>query len=618
MSEIVENPKLKLKSIYELLCNEEGKPESFFIPSYQRGYRWTEQQVKELLEDIWEFICKKNKDEFYCLQPIVVKKNKEDILKWDVIDGQQRLTTIFIILKILADKIESDSKTFSLSYETREKSSEFLENELSKIDDTNIDFFHMSKAYMSILEWFQNKANDGFPTIKSKFISPFLEDMKIIWYEIDDTKIVNEDNKYKNDIEIFTRINMGKIPLTNAELIKALLIQGYGNNGNNDNKDIKDIKDIKDNKQFELASEWDFIEYSLQNDDFWYFINKEKNEKATRIEFIFELIAKNYIKDKSNLANSLNKSIDRYYEFHIINHYLKNDIRDEDEKKKVTIYENLWSEVKNYFRILNEWYEDREFFHKIGFLILYSNKTMLDFIEEYKKDKKTKQDFRDFLDGEIKKLFEYIDIEALTYGSDDNNIKKVLLWFSIATILENKKSNLRFQFDRYKKQSWDIEHIRSQADKYPIKEEKEKWIDDILDFSKNQIEKTKIEKTKEEILNMKDKEFKEFFTSVQKKIEENESEGNFNKHNIGNLTLLDSKTNRGYGNAFFPIKRKTIIENDMKGTFIPICTKNLFLKYYSEKATDLQKWTKQDAEDYKNTIVKTFEKISKNGVKNGK
>ncbi len=91
-----------------------------------------------------------------------------------------------------------------------------------------------------------------------------------------------------------------------------------------------------------------------------------------------------------------------------------------------------------------------------------------------------------------------------------------------------------------------------------------------------------------------------------------------NKHNIGNLTLLDSKTNRGYGNAFFPIKRKTIIENDMKGTFIPICTKNLFLKYYSEKATDLQKWTKQDAEDYKNTIVKTFEKISKNGVKNGK
>ena len=95
---------------------------------------------------------------------------------------------------------------------------------------------------------------------------------------------------------------MGKIPLTNAELIKALLIQGYKDNDN------------KNNKQFELASEWDFIEYSLQNDDFWYFINKEKNEKATRIEFIFELIAKNYLKiAEKNFVEEMkkNKSIDR-------------------------------------------------------------------------------------------------------------------------------------------------------------------------------------------------------------------------------------------------------------------------------------------------------------------
>ena len=61
MSEVLENPKLKLKSIYELLCNEEGKAERFFIPSYQRGYRWTRRQVKELLEDIWEFTSKEKK-----------------------------------------------------------------------------------------------------------------------------------------------------------------------------------------------------------------------------------------------------------------------------------------------------------------------------------------------------------------------------------------------------------------------------------------------------------------------------------------------------------------------------------------------------------------------------
>ena len=592
MSEVLENP--KLKSIYELLCNEEGKPESFFIPSYQRGYRWTEQQVKELLQDIWEFATKSKKEEgeFYCLQPIVVKRNKKDNTKWDVIDGQQRLTTIYIILKVLEDRIESDSKNFDLDYETRPKSKEFLENEIFQENIENIDFFHMNKSYETIISWFKNKANKGFPTVKSEFIIPLLGKVKVIWYEVEEDETQTEEENNKKDIEVFTRINMGKIPLTNAELIKALLIQGYKDNDN------------KNNKQFELASEWDFIEYSLQNDDFWYFINKDKNEKATRIEFIFELIAENYIKDKNDLSN------DRYYEFHIINHYLQNDTRDEKEKKE-TIYEKLWKEVKNYFRILNEWYEDREFFHKIGFLIIYSKKTMLDFIDSYIEKGKTKQDFRIFLDGQIKSVFknkkEFIDIESLSYGMDDNNIRKVLLWFNISTIIKNEKSNIKFQFDRYKKESWDIEHIRSQADKYPKNDkEKEEWIADVINQTT---------KTKEEILKTP-KDFNKFFDEMQEKIEGKDND--FDKHSIGNLTLLDSVTNRGYGNAFFSIKRKTIIENDKKGTFIPICTKNLFLKYYSENATDLQKWTKQDSEDYKNTILETFKEIFKNEVQDAK
>ena len=362
MSEIVENPKLKLKSIYELLCNEEGKPESFFIPSYQRGYRWTEQQVKDLLNDIWEFhqnVKLRKNDGFYCLQPIVVKKSKNKNYDWDVIDGQQRLTTIFIILKsgeifLTADDLEP----YTIGYETRNESQDFLESKLYEIDDTNIDYFHMSKAYQTIENWFKEKKVKKSDFIKILLEEPLIDEnvdkannIRVIWYKIEDKEnnSLNAENIYKEDIEIFTRINMGKIPLTNAELIKALLIQGYKDNDN------------KNNKQFELASEWDFIEYSLQNDDFWYFINKDKNEKATRIEFIFELIAENYIKDKNDLSN------DRYYEFHIINHYLQNDTRDEKEKKETIIYEKLWSEVKNYFRILNEWYEDREFFHKIGF-----------------------------------------------------------------------------------------------------------------------------------------------------------------------------------------------------------------------------------------------------------
>lgn len=617
MSESLENP--KLKSIYELLCKEEGKPESFFIPSYQRGYRWTEQQVKELLQDIWDFAqdVETNKNTgFYCLQPIVIKKTKEENFDWDVIDGQQRLTTIYILLKYFEQ--QTKTKPYIIGYQTRENSQKFLEDINNVPTEDNIDFFHMRKTFITIKEWFKDKDFANINLFLTRLLQkPNIDNsidkaknIRVIWYEVEDKNQSKEEN-IKEDIEIFTRINMGKIPLTSAELIKALLIQGYGN------KDCE--KDGNNNKQFELASEWDFMEYSLQNDDFWYFINKDKNEKATRIEFIFELIAENYLKVvEQNFAKEMKKHkfIDRYYEFHIINHYLQNDTRDEDEKKKETIYEKLWSEVKNYFRILNEWYEDREFFHKIGFLIIYSEKTrldfvsMLDFVAEYTRENSTKKEFKDFLDNQIKEIFRNIEVEDLNYEKDGESIRKVLLMFNINTIIGNKESNLRFQFDRYKKQNWDIEHIRSQADKYPRKkEEKEAWIEDILKFNS-------IEKTEEEIMELGEEAFKLFYNEVQNTIEGEDSD--FDKHSIGNLTLLDSATNRAYGNAFFPVKRRIIIENDMNGTFIPICTKNLFLKYYSKNATDLQKWTKQDAEDYKNTILETFKEIFKNEVKNGK
>ena len=86
---------LYLKSIGEILNK------NFYIPSYQRGYRWDKQQVLELLNDIYEFSKKKSKEEseFYCLQPIVLLKDEENDY-YKVIDGQQRLTTILLILKL--------------------------------------------------------------------------------------------------------------------------------------------------------------------------------------------------------------------------------------------------------------------------------------------------------------------------------------------------------------------------------------------------------------------------------------------------------------------------------------------------------------------------------------
>ena len=89
MLRAIDMNKIELREINKLIR------ESFFIPTYQRGYRWDKQQVTELLNDLYEF--KGGDNSFYCLQPIVVKKRQDG--RFDVIDGQQRLTTIYIIQK---------------------------------------------------------------------------------------------------------------------------------------------------------------------------------------------------------------------------------------------------------------------------------------------------------------------------------------------------------------------------------------------------------------------------------------------------------------------------------------------------------------------------------------
>ena len=84
---------------------------SFNIPSYQRGYRWEKENVEALLNDVQEFATKtkKGEGEFYCLQPVVVRVNKQlseertiaegnPVTVYDLLDGQQRLTTLWLIL----------------------------------------------------------------------------------------------------------------------------------------------------------------------------------------------------------------------------------------------------------------------------------------------------------------------------------------------------------------------------------------------------------------------------------------------------------------------------------------------------------------------------------------
>lgn len=606
---------LTLKSINELFKHH------FLIPSYQRGYRWTKTQVTRLLDDILQFSnkSKKTDGEFYCLQPIVVKKTTDG--NYEVIDGQQRLTTVFLILKYLEDIIKTNYPKFSFTppvYDTKTDISSFLKNVSEKTVEEamgNIDFYHIWNAYNTIKKWFSSEDKDN---IRPDYVKTLLShtgssngeniidganNIRVIWYEVEETK-------GNDSIDIFTRLNIGKIPLTNAELVRALFLQKE--NFADDNAELK---------QLQIASEWDVIEKALQNDEFWFFIYNTKNpiRYDNRIEYIFDLM------------KGRTKECEEYFTFYEF-------IKDFPANNRDSIsIDRVWLKIKEYFLTFEAWHDNYELYHYIGYLIdsidkgdsdAEHTKNIIKTISSLKRAAETesKTDFINSLKNEIRNHVN-CDLDKLGYGNKDK-VRKVLLLFNIQTVLETQKSDMRFPFHKYKFENWDIEHVCSLTDnKITTPMERKQWIEDIFEYFtgekelmevKNYIADGKLDKDEDKVIKamcntlirfreaekIEKEEFDAVFKEMQKYFKEDDQLDN--RDDISNLALLDYATNRSYGNSFFPIKRKRIISNDKKGIFTPIATKNLFLKYYSSKQSDIMYWTKDDAGYYRAAIKETL------------
>lgn len=556
--------KIELKTIMELLGMR------FFIPNYQRGYRWAQQQVTDLLDDLNEFEPKD--DGFYCLQPLVVKKRDGE--EWEVIDGQQRLTTIYIILSCL-----KTNNLYSLKYETRKC--------LQNIDD-----YHIYKAQETIKCWLCNKNQETF---KEKLLS----DVKFIWYESVD-----------NPIQVFTRLNIGKIALTNAELIKALFL-------NRTNFSVED--DYVKSKQLEIANEWDHIEYMLQEDEFWLFLHKTGYNRPTRIDFIFDLICK---QNSQSLDEEVLKTIgsDDYKTFRYFYAYFKSG--------KLDIYE-CWKKVKTYYQIFQEWYDDLELYHYIGYLIAqeFSLET---FVSEWYK-LGDKASFIAYLKKEIlNRIFQkdIIDCQYKIDGSNKRDCLPVLLFHNIQTVINqnctqrnNSKYQLgtfyKFPFHLFKLENWDVEHINSSTEnpEDDIETQKE-WLLNVYIISDDDTQ----QKIKAFFDEKDENKSKDLFEEIKNKFPQKEEWTPEEKNRIWNYTLLDSSTNRSYGNTIFSGKRRIIIgkdkgkyiaipilkngkleftkEADANSSFVPPCTKQVFLKYNTPTTTDGNYWTREDAGAY--------------------
>lgn len=282
---------------------------------------------------------------------------------------------------------------------------------------------------------------------------------------------------------------------------------------------------------------------------------------------------------------------------------------------KVTDISYHWLKIKNFFQTFNDWYKSNQLYHLIGYLIA-SKHPILELIN--KSIKMSKTEFRSYIISLIKNRLNF-DIDDLEYR--DKHVRSLLLLFNIQTILINSNSDIRFPFDRYKKEKWDVEHIRSVKSDKPLGSKQKLWLENVLEYFtgtaklENQAyfieklegpEKKIAQKIHYLIQSQKisDSEFTILYNEILQFFKEDIENENINS--ISNLALLDAGTNRSYKNAVFPVKRKIILQNESKGDFVPICTKNVFLKAYSNKVKNVMFWQVDDENDYIKAIKGTL------------
>lgn len=634
---------LELKSVADL------QKLAFYIPDYQRGYRWTQRQVEDLLNDIFEFSQKDNAG-IYCLQPLVVVPRSSDEQpldkahatevneQWEVVDGQQRLTTIRLILEVLGR-----SRFYDITYQTRSDSAEFLnkitteeaagekaEEKAEEKEKNNIDFYHIYLAVSVIREWMNEKMDEKK---KKLFQDILLNRVKFIWYETE------EDPK-----EVFARLNIGRISLTNAELIKALLL-------NKSNFDSSDDDKIRLWQQ-EIAMEWDVIEYALQSNEFWLFLNAPGDERPTRIDYVFDMICRCDMlgcKDEKDTS-------DEFRTFRYFYHYLA--VQKQKEISLAQAVRTIWEKVREIFQTLQEWFDDMELYHYVGYLICMGSN--VDEIYEHWNDSDNKAGFIEkYLTEEIKKTIPYKDIENTVYevesapnkGGSKTNCRPILLLHNLQTVINQNRilsANAKykngvfykFPFHLYKLEGWDVEHIDSNTENGLVNiPSQREWLLNAYFGLQDKTLRDQIQKFFKQYAAYEQSEDSakqtardEAFTELKHQIEDvggNDRLSQNEKNKIWNFTLLDSSTNRSYGNAIFPAKRKVIIGKDQgkkfnsstidengqivlgsaensPSAFIPPCTRYVFLKYYNTASFDPNVWTRNDAEAYKDNIIEVL------------
>ncbi|MBR6103807.1 MAG: DUF262 domain-containing protein [Paludibacteraceae bacterium] len=580
------------------------------IPSQQRGYKWTPSNVKELISDLWEFINAPSNKRVYCLQPLAVVPIIEK-KKYSVLDGQQRLTTLFLLYKYLTghnpytmefvrdfnDDITVVNRWKFLSNVSDEKS--------AKLADEQIDLFYIHRAYQTISECFESLPNDVFTPLKdleteylkNKFVELLdgkgNKSVQVIWYEVPKEK----------SYETFRNLNSGKISLTNTELIKALFL----NRASGLNEGLRD----------DAARQFEEMEQIINNDHFWAMLSSEEPiYPHTRMDLLFNLIAE---------VDDLKADKDFRSSFRLF----ASEANDNLEAK--------WQKIRHTFLRIYDMYKNIYTYHYIGYLTYCNQGNRYQFLSSLLETsrKYSKTVFVNSLRERIRQTInpnDKLSISDFEYGQiSPMMLRRFFLLHNIETILQkyetlksSKELNLQHEYEQFPfellhKQSWDIEHITSQTDsKFDNEQDRKDWLSSVRNDYPSYFEVTEI---KDRLTKYDLKKSKENFDELYKAVimHNDKQDGDHiidegDKNQVGNLVLLDSHTNRSFHNSLFPRKRRIVVianglkseddeETNVTQVYIPPCTMQCFTKAYSKKSsTKLNSWLQPDADAYREDI----------------
>lgn len=640
----IDNRTLQLLAVPRLM----GK--HFFIPDYQRGYRWEKKQVYQLLSDLWKYFKESSKkpDGFYCLQPVVVKEctpetiekygledlsgiepyDKEDEVHlgprndvwYEVIDGQQRLTTLRILLAIYFKTYNPFVKTnfYELRYATRPEFKDIFnlievnpQEQCAYINEKftfkNVDVAYVRQCLDAIFSWFKDDKiieNNKFNRI-GNFLSNVYNDatqdvnIQIVWYE----------TKENNDArDIFERLNNLKVPLSSSELIRALFLSEnaeykYELNSKQrllpEDRRLEIIEEEKSRKQNSINSKWDEIEHFFHDDRLWGFItNRDASTYRNRIEILFDLIAGKYAS--------------------------KNDSDHQDRLFTYIWFDNqkedlwaLWNKVIKYYDTIRHWYENRDYYHKIGYLVHEKQDAIIIPLLEYaNSEKHKKSEFDKKLNDEIGKTLgqgEKKFSELMYHDDREYKLLKSLLLLYNVEFTRQLKNGENFRFDQYKdvekKKGWTIEHIHAQNSECLDASKRAEWRDwaayTIAARESLSLQNEEADRLVEDLKAIKKELDKELESNTQKirfeditRLFERDLDLWSNKkgytvmHQLSNLALLSGDINSGIGKGAFSLKQQYINKCIADGSYIPLCTQRVFLKHYYKEDSDSNKESK--------------------------